>query len=136
MKLNPRHNKKVTQKDLMASLACIALLNDNFEYESVFCADGHPKVTGQTLQSCYNDPSKIKEIISKGDLFSLTSNPETCSFYDSTLGFNRTFKTLDEMVEYYRECGCNYAYIFDYNGWNTYSIHSDAYSFVDFQLTA
>lgn len=146
MKSIKRHNKKVNHKDLMTSRCCIAILNQSYEYESVFCADGHPEATGRTLTEYYNSPSKIEKLISMGDLFSLTVHPETCGFYDNSLGFNRTFKHLNEMIEYYRECGCNYAYVFNckdpihYSAfeyeWDTYSIQSDVYSLVNLKLAA
>lgn len=119
MKRSKRHNKKVNKKDLMASQCFIAKQNRN-NYESIFCADGHPEYTGSTLSHHYRDHSKIHNLIQEGDISNLGNDIPQCKFYDDDFGFTRPFDNMDSMVEFYRQCGCSYGYIYS-NEW--YAIH-------------
>ena len=106
----------------MASQCFIAKLNSN-EYESIFCADGHPEVTGSTLTRNYQDDSKITSLIKEGDISNLGKDIPQCRFYDEDFGFTRPFSDMDSMVEFYRQCGCSYGYIYA-TEW--YAIHITA----------
>jgi hypothetical protein len=136
MKLFIDHNKKANQKKPM-SRCCIAIFNQNNVFESVFCVDGNPEITGNTLQRNY-DPGEVFDLMKCGDISYLGESLDQCSFYDSDFGCTRTFNGLDEMIDFYRECGCDYAYIFTYSslewGWTAYHIQPTGFSPVNLEL--
>lgn len=134
MKLFKRHNKKVTHKDLMASRCFIAIVNDDLEYDSIFCADGHPEFTGSTLVYHYSDESIVTNLIQEGDISNLGHSISDCKFYDKDFGFNRSFKNMDSMVEFYRQCGCNYGYIYGAHEWMAIHITADGTAPVNLNL--
>lgn len=134
MKLFKRHNNKVTAKDLMASRCFISIFDENKNYNSIFCADGHPEFTGHTLVRHYKNQKDVISLIEEGDVSNLGNTVSKCKFYDEDFGFNRTFEDLDSMVQYYRECGCNYGYIYAQGEWNSIHITPEGTSPVNLNL--
>ena len=122
MKRSKRHNRKVSNKDLMSSHCFIAKINSAQEYESVFCADGHPEYTGSTLNYHYKNESKAYQLIQEGDISTLSKDIAQTKFYDEDYGFIRPFNEFETMVDYYRQCGCTYGYIFAKREWNAIHI--------------
>jgi hypothetical protein len=134
MKHFSRHNKKVNRKDLMASRCFISVFKESFEYDSIFCADGHPEFTGNTLVRHYNDERDVIRLIEEGDVSNLGDTLSECKFYDEDFGFNRSFSSMDSMVQFYRECGCNYGYIYVGDEWKCIHITSNGTSPVNLNL--
>jgi len=133
MKFFKKHNGNVTAKDLMASRCFISIFDQN-KYLSIFCADGHPESIGSVLKKNYAAQNLVEELLNNGDVFQLEKSVSSSRFYDDDFGFNRQFDNLDTMVEYYRECGCNYGYIYAQNEWNSIHITSKGTSPVNLSL--
>ena len=98
------HNDIVTIKDLMSSRCFISIFKGNFEYDSIFCADGHPEYAGYTLVRYYDRKPDVIRLIQDGDMSNLAPIITECKFYDDSFKSNRTFSSMDSMIEFYREC--------------------------------
>jgi len=118
----------------MTSRCFIAYLNDSREYDSIFCADGHPEYVGNTLVRHYSSEEHATSLITEGDISFLGNNLKESKFYDEDFGFNRSFSTMDAMVEFYRQCGCNYGYVYAQDEWFALYITPDGTSPVNLNL--
>ena len=128
----------------MATRSTIAVRTPEGTIRSIYCHwDGYPAGVGQTLNVHYNDPTKIEQLISFGDLSSLHAeigtandfgNPDEgiCLFYGRDRGETGidavTHDTVDEWIAYRNDQGCEYGYLWtgvanDF-GWLTYNIPS------------
>ena len=128
------HNDIVTIKDLMSSRCFISIFKGNFEYDSIFCADGHPEYAGYTLVHYYDRKPVVIRLIQDGDMSNLASTIIECKFYDDSFKSNRTFSSMDSMIEFYRECGCDYGYVYVDDDWQCLDISSSESSFVNLNL--
>ena len=96
--------------------------------------DGYVSYTGVMLREHYTDPAKVKQMVELGDQSYL--QPEIIPteahsfeapqegitiFYGRDRGETRVdaqeFETFAEFVEYYKDCGCEYFYVFDGEDW-------------------
>jgi len=127
------YNKKVNSKDLMTSHSFISIYLDG-RYQSIFCLDGHPEVLAKTLRNHYGTKESTFSLIQHGDLIKLGKSIKNSKFYDNDYGFNRTFDNLDEMIQCYRECYCQYGYIFIGDEWVSYNIHENGFSPANLEL--
>lgn len=127
------YTHKITAKDLMAAHCFISIFNDG-RYDSIFCLDGHPEVIAKILRKQYNTREKTFSLIQYGDVIKLGKSVEQTKFYDNDYGFNRTFDILDDMIECYRQCSCQYGYIFTGNEWVSYRIHKEGFSTANLEL--
>lgn len=120
----------------MSTRSLIIRKNEEEKYESIYCHwDGYPECNGVILYNHYNNPERVKELISLGDLSSLNvfinpderlgehtfnnPQPNTCVFYGRDRGEKDvefgTFDTLREAIN--RGCGEEYAYVYENNEW-------------------
>jgi len=106
--------------------------------------DGYPAYTGVMLQTHYQEARKIAQMVELGDQSFLAENifpkgehsfekPEdNCTiFYGRDRGERdvdaHDFETVQEFVDYYKECGCEYFYLHTSTGWIV-NHHSDTNS--------
>jgi len=76
--------------------------------------DGYIKGgVGQQLLEYYQDYSKIKKLIKRGDRSSLENDPNDGKVY--TKSDDLKFTNLSDLAKYARDCGCEYIYFFDTN---------------------
>jgi len=128
----------------MATRSTIAIRTPEGTIRSIYCHwDGYPDGVGATLNVHYNDPTKIAELISLGDLSSLDIEIGTfndfgnrtegvCLFYGRDRGETGieavTHDTVDEWIAYRDDQGCEYGYLWtgvgNEFGWLTYNISS------------
>jgi hypothetical protein len=94
----------------MATRSIIAI-QDGDKHDAVYChCDGYPSGVGATLEESYKDRNKIKELISRGDMFSLGSTIETCAFY--TKKKEKVSFPLRELKAFAKNCWASYLYVF------------------------
>ena len=62
------------------------------------------------------------QLIQEGDISTLGKDIAQTKFYDEDYGFIRPFNEFETMVDYYRQCGCTYGYIFAKREWNAIHI--------------
>ncbi len=103
--------------------------------EGVYCHwDGNPEHNGVILKQHYNDPSKLAELFSHGDMSTLgesvgckhdfedRGNGST-TYYGRDRGETgphiktKCYKRLDDLVAYAAESGCEFFYVFDRDKW-------------------
>lgn len=132
--LHMRDNRVVNEKNLMSSRCFISIFKDNFEYDSIFCADGHPEFTGYTLVNHYYRKSDVINLIQDGDVYNLGVNVFECKFYDDRFKSQRTFSSMNSMIDFYRECACDYGYIYIDEEWKSVHITSDDSCFVNLNV--
>lgn len=66
----------------MATRSTIALEFSDGTIKQVYCQwDGYLAANGETLLNHYNTPEKVSELISMGDMSSLSESLDTCVFY-------------------------------------------------------
>lgn len=128
------HNMTVTSKDLMASRCFISIFKGNFEYDSIFCADGHPEYTGYTLMRYYEHKNDVINLIQDGDISNLETTISECKFYDDSFNSHRTFSSITSMIEFYQECGCDYGYIYVDYDWQCVHITNNESSFINLNV--
>lgn len=97
--------------------------------------DGYVAYTGVMLRESYTDPAKVKQMVELGDQSFLqpeiiptdpthsfeTPQEGVTIFYGRDRGEDRVgaqdFDTFADFVEYYKDCGCEYFYVFDGEDW-------------------
>lgn len=127
----------------MSTRSLIIRKNEEGKYESIYCHwDGYPTCNGVILYNHYNNPERVKKLISLGDLSSLNvfiepetresymehehtfdnPQPNTCVFYgrdrkEESVGF-KTFDTLGKALN--QDCWQEYAYVYENNEWRVH----------------
>jgi len=103
--------------------------------------DGHEEGVGKTLKTHYTDPKKVEEMISLGDMPSLSENVNPTklshsyshSYSHRQKGVNvyygrdrgetdispKTHTTESAFLKAADKCWCEYAYLFDGSSWKT-----------------
>jgi hypothetical protein len=127
----------------MGTRSRIGMMNEDGSITSVYCHwDGYPSHNGVILLENYQDPEKIKMLISLGDLSSLEKKliPEgnvvhsfedpadgVCVFYGrdrkengTSCGVSANMKEFIEMADW-----CDYCYIFEAGVWFVIAMHQD-----------
>ena len=127
----------------MSTRSLIIRKNEEGKYESIYCHwDGYPECNGVILYNHYNNPERVKKLISLGDLSSLNvfiepetregymeyehtfdkPQPNTCVFYGRDRGeVGVEFKTFDELSKALnQDCGEEYAYVYENNEWRVH----------------
>jgi hypothetical protein len=102
----------------MATRSFIARYNpDTNDYTAIYCHwDGYPEGVGVTLRDHYTTDNKVQELITLGDISSLgdtLKETESYKMRGDTDTEPRTFNTLDEMFTHYRNCWCEYGYLWE-----------------------
>ncbi len=64
--------------------------------------DGYLEHNGKILQNSYTDPFKVRELLDKGDMSSLSESVEGCNFY-SERGENCPQRMYKDYAEYRKE---------------------------------
>lgn len=120
----------------MSTRSLIIRKNEEGKYESIYCHnDGYPECNGVILYNHYNNPERVKELISLGDMSSLhefinpdirldehtfdNRQPDTCVFYGRDRGeTNVDFNTLDSLQDALKQSCCQeYAYVYENDEW-------------------
>lgn len=118
----------------MATRSFIALQKSKGLLEGVYCHwDGYVRGNGQILLRHYRDPEKVAQLLSLGDISSL--GPEigdphdfldrgplsSTTFYGRDRGEtgteSRRFRTQKGMLKHAADRGCEFVYLFQFNGW-------------------
>ena len=101
----------------MATTSSIAL-QDNDKVYQIYCHfDGYPEHNGEILKQFYDTKRKVKNLIKKGDMFSLDKKLSKCDTYD------KKEKEPHPAIE---------TTIFDfYTNYHDYEIRNYNYIFVD-----
>ena len=112
----------------MATRSSIGIRTKDNKFKAVYCHwDGYPEYTGQVLLDNYDTEEKIEKLLELGDLSSIGETIEKCVVYHRDRGEKlnpaRIFETEKEMCDHFRECWCEYSYLFEDNNW--YVINTD-----------
>ena len=102
----------------MATRSFIARYNtDTNDYTAIYCHwDGYPEGVGVTLRDHYTTDTSVQELMALGDISSLgdtLTETESYKMRGDTDTDARTFKTFDEVMDYYRESWCEYGYLWE-----------------------
>ena len=126
----------------MATRSAIGMIIDG-KVRAVYCHwDGYPEHNGRILVDHYQDPAKIQELISMGEISSLgpeigeqhnfdwsRTDPklyeEKCNTYTTFYHRDRgeslsikEFNNIDQFVDYFKGSGCEYFYLWEQElGW-------------------
>ena len=128
----------------MSTRSLIIRKNEVGKYESIYCHnDGYPECNGVILYNHYNNPERVKELISLGDMSSLyefinpdkrlgehtfdNRQPYTCVFYGRDRGeSNVEFKTFDTLREALsQDSWQEYAYVYENDEWRVWECKGD-----------
>lgn len=104
-------------------------------YLAVYCHyDGYPEHQLPILIEHHNSPAKALTLVAGGDISCLHTNlgwqretrPTTGPLYYWERGESdvdaRSFGTVQQLIEHYRDCGCEHCYVFvPIEGW----VHTD-----------
>jgi hypothetical protein len=121
----------------MATRSCIAVRTGTARkprYLAAYCHwDGYPAHQLPILTKDYATPATALTLVAGGDLSSLSSDTdwkhEPCAegprYYsergDQDVG-PREFASIQQLIDYYRQCGCEHSYVFvPKQGW----VHTD-----------
>jgi hypothetical protein len=125
----------------MGTRSRIGMINEDGSITSVYCHwDGYPSHNGVILLENYQDPEKIKMLISLGDLSSLEKKliPEgnvvhsfedpadgVCVFYGRDRKENGTSCRVSANMKEFIEIAdwCDYCYIFEAGVWFVIAMH-------------
>jgi hypothetical protein len=125
----------------MGTRSRIGMMNEDGSITSVYCHwDGYPSHNGVILLENYQDPEKIKMLISLGDLSSLEKKliPEgnvvhsfedpadgVCVFYGRDRKENGTNCKVSANMKEFIEIAdwCDYCYIFEAGVWFVIAMH-------------
>jgi hypothetical protein len=125
----------------MGTRSRIGMMNEDGSITSVYCHwDGYPSHNGVILLENYQEPEKIKMLISLGDLSSLEKKliPEgnavhsfedpadgVCVFYGRDRKENGTNCTVSANMKEFIEIAdwCDYCYIFEAGVWFVIAMH-------------
>jgi hypothetical protein len=125
----------------MGTRSRIGMMNEDGSITSVYCHwDGYPSHNGVILLENYQDPEKIKMLISLGDLSSLEKKliPEgnvvhsfedpadgVCVFYGRDRKENGTSCRVSANMKEFIEIAdwCDYCYIFEAGVWFVIAMH-------------
>lgn len=124
----------------MSTRSLIIRKNEEGKYESIYCHwDGYPTCNGVILYNHYNNPERVKKLISLGNLSSLnafiepddrvevkhsfgTPQTDTCVFYGRDRHEENTeakvFDTLSKALN--QDCWQEYAYVYENNEWRVH----------------
>ena len=134
----------------MGTRSAIGII-ENGSIRGIYCHwDGYPEHNGEILNHFYKTTEVVNALIDQGDMSSLgaeignkhdfdsrseyiktdltTSVAKECTFYGRDRGETDTqakeFKTAEEFVKHFQNCGCEYCYLFDAQQ-GTWSMFSD-----------
>ena len=115
----------------MGTKSLIAIETNDRTFEAIYCHfDGYPDGVGKILLDHYQDPQKVKKLISLGDLSSLgpeigeehdfdDHDPAMCNFYGRDRGEDEVSATksenMNELIEDAKNCFASYLYVFKQN---------------------
>lgn len=124
----------------MATRSTIALEYADGTVGQVYCHwDGYLSNNGEILQGSYTDPFKVRELLDRGDMSTLSEHIENCEFY--TARGERIEDTQQRMFtnfsHYFREGQREeYNYILRRNGQWYVSCYATNDEFVSFDVAA
>ena len=102
----------------MSTRATIASRRADGMYDAVYLHfDGYPKHTGETLMQHHASQTDAEMLVASGDLRCLdrdTGKPEPFSDGDPP----STLPTQEALIEFARNCGAQYVYVFDDGTWS------------------
>lgn len=102
----------------MATRSAIGFVEYDGSVRAIYCHwDGYPDHNGKMLEEHYDSIEKVEELLDFGDISDLESSIDKlahCSGkYYPALDFDNSF----HFMQYYRDMGCKYFYLFDGNEW-------------------
>jgi hypothetical protein len=92
---------------------------------AVYCHwDGYQEGVGQALKDHWTTPEALISLLDNGDLSSLGASLSETVFYQDRGEDTpaRMFNYRDEWIEWAKQCGCEYAYLYEDNVWTTEAI--------------
>jgi len=100
----------------MATRSLIAFDNHD-TVTSIYCHfDGYLSGVGKVLLENYTlDVDKVEELMDGGDISVIGLEPSKCSKTHDTPALE--FKTMAELIEYFKGSWCDYLYVFNGRGW-------------------
>lgn len=126
----------------MSTRSRIAVKQNDNSYKSIYCHnDGYPEYNGVMLYYHYSDPTKIKLLMSLGDISLLEENvlPDTTKAHSFderqdgvTVAYHRDrgedlkfklFSNKDELLNFFKESDQDYLYLYEDDKW--YVVESD-----------
>jgi hypothetical protein len=113
----------------MSTRSIIAIQNEKTGLiSSVYCHfDGYIEHNGKILFENYTTPEHVRELISLGDMSSLSHTIESCEFYCRDRGESLIVRFNDTLEDFYNYSQCfDYSYIFRKvdNEWKWFVISS------------
>ena len=105
---------------------CLIGYQDGNVIRSAYCHwDGYPENVGKLLINHWNTLDNVKQLLSGGDMSSLSKDYTTVDFYTKR-GEERKpnieSADLNKYLEYARGYGCNFAYLFDEGEWKFFEV--------------
>jgi hypothetical protein len=89
----------------MGTRSTIALEFADGSVSQVYCHwDGYLSNNGEILQNYYMDPFKVKELVERGAMSSLSEDVDGCSFYAEDRGEELCVNRYKDADEYFAEC--------------------------------
>jgi hypothetical protein len=120
----------------MSTRSRIAVKQNDNSYKSIYCHnDGYPEYNGVMLYYHYSDPTKIKLLMSLGDISLLEENvlPDTTKAHSFderqdgvTVAYHRDrgedlkfklFSNKDELLNFFKESDQDYLYLYEDDKW-------------------
>ncbi len=129
----------------MATRSAIGIKNKKGEIKAVYCHwDGYPDWVGRVLVENYDTAGKIEELLALGDISSLGQrvkpNENEVHTYDRpvedvTIAYHRdrndelipadTSQNIEEFIAKFKDCWCEYFYVFEDGEWYVYETADD-----------
>lgn len=109
----------------MATRSFIAMWDEfSDEYHTMYCHwDGYPEGVGVTLRDYFNRGGEVYELIQLGGISSLKEGfGETATQGNINGDSPKVFTIFNDMVSYYRGCGCEYGYLYLEGKWQCYDL--------------
>ena len=101
----------------MSTRATIAVRRRDTCYEAVYLHfDGYPAHAGETLKQHFSMQSQAEELVAGGELRCLDRESGTAERYSNS-GEPAILLTYDALIEFARNCGAQFVYVFDDAAW-------------------
>lgn len=109
----------------MATRSFIAMWDEfSDEYSAIYCHwDGYPLGVGVTLRDYFTRVADVHSLLELGGVSTLKEGfGETATEGNLFNEEKKNFTSFNEMVGYYRGCGCEFGYVYLDGKWLCYDI--------------
>lgn len=105
----------------MSTRATIACKQEDGRYAAIYLHfDGYPDHAGRVLKENHTTLDSARTLVAGGDIRSLANDGTPERFTDGNRAV--VMPTRAALHEFARNCGAEYIYVFEYEGWHSHKL--------------